>query len=227
MGKVMPKHVALTMGGQLDHARASNMTIEEVFKRMFSKINWLIDLQINNNIPIVTVYVLTSKVKDSPHFSLIMDKMIEFFENLKNNSRIYENKMKVSVLGKWYDLPGRAIEPLKAMIDETRDYDSFFLNLCINYDGKDEIVDACKIIGRRIAAGKIDADTIDKEAIKDNIYSSYFLPPDLLIKTGMDKKLGGFLLWDTTDSHVCFSGRTWLRFNEADFERAVDEWRRG
>ena len=218
--KEMPKHVALTMGGQLAYAKAHNVSIEEVYKRMFSKINWLLDLQINTNIPIITAYVLTGDVKESPHFSTIIDKLVELFENLRNNSRIYDNKIKVSILGKWYDLP------IKSIIDETRDYDSFFLNLCINYDGKEEIVDACRILGRRIQAGKIDIESIDREAIKDNIYSSYFLPPDIVIKTGPEKNLNAFLRWDTTNSHTYFSGKSWLKFNEKDFDRAVEDWRK-
>ncbi|MBD3312974.1 di-trans,poly-cis-decaprenylcistransferase [Candidatus Woesearchaeota archaeon] len=225
--KEMPKHVALTMGGQLSYAKAHNVSIEEIYKMMFSKINWLLDLQINMNIPIITAYVLTGDVKESPHFSTIIDKLVELFENLRNNSRIYDNKIKISVLGKWYDLPGRAVEPIKSIIDETRDYDSFFLNLCINYDGKEEIVDACRILGRRIQAGKIDIESIDRESIKDNIYSSYFLPPDIVIKTGPEKNLNGFLLWDTTNSHTYFSGKSWLKFNEKDFEKAVEDWRKG
>lgn len=224
--KPKPKHVAITMGGQLEHAKAHKISTEELYKRMLSKLNWLIDMQINHNIPIITAYVLTANVKESEHFPLIMDKLVEFFENLRNNTGIYENKVKVSVLGKWYNLPGRAIDSIKAVIDETKDYDSFFMNLCINYDGREEIVDACRMIGRRIQAGKMDAEHIDKEAIKDNIYSSYFIPPDLVIKTGSEKKLSGFLLWDSTESHVVFCRKPWLRFNEKDFEAAIEEWRK-
>ena len=225
--KDTPKHVAISMGGQAAYAKTHHLGTEELYKRMFSKISWLVDMQISMNIPIITAYVLTSKVKNSEHFPAIIDKLIEFFESLRNNSKVYENKVKISILGKWYDLPGRAIDSIKAIIDETKDYDSFFLNLCINYDGREEIVDACRILGRRIQAGKLDAEAIDKEAIKDNIYSSYFLPPDMLIKTGTEKKLGGFLLWDTTESNIYLSGKPWLLFNEKDFEKAIEDWRRG
>ncbi|HLC99295.1 MAG TPA: polyprenyl diphosphate synthase [Candidatus Nanoarchaeia archaeon] len=224
--KDTPKHVAISMGGQAAYAKTHHLGTEELYKRMFSKINWLVDMQISMNIPIITAYVLTSKVKNSEHFPAIIDKLIEFFDGLRNNSKVYENKVKISILGKWYDLPGRAIDSIKAIIDETKDYDSFFLNLCINYDGREEIVDACRILGRRIQAGKLDAEAIDKEAIKDNIYSSYFLPPDMLIKTGTEKKLGGFLLWDKTESHIYFSGKPWLLFNEKDFEKAIEDWRK-
>lgn len=223
--KNMPKHVAFAMSS---HSISSGRGIDaaDLYKRIFSKIFWIIGTQINMNIPIMTVYVMTSEMKNSEDFTIIMDKLTELFDNLRNNKMIYDNKMKVSVLGKWYDLPGRVVEPIKAIIEETKDYDMFFLNLCINYDGREEVVDACRILGRRILAGKLDSESINKESIKDNIYSSYFLPPDIMIKTGKEKKLNGFLLWDSTDSHIYFSGRPWLQFNERDFERALEDWRR-
>ncbi len=49
-------------------------------------------------------------------------------------------------------------------------------------------------------AGKLDPESIGRSEIKDNIYASYFLPPDLLIKTGTSMKLDGFLLWDSVNA---------------------------
>jgi undecaprenyl diphosphate synthase len=127
----------------------------------------------------------------------------------------------VSILGKWYDLPSRVVEPIKRIIEETKDYDSFFLNLCINYDGKEEIVDACKMILRKALLEKAEVDSIDSDTIKDNIYSSYFLPPDVIVKTGTGKRLHGFLLWDSTQAVVYFSGVLWPEFREKDFIEAI------
>ena len=222
MRKPTPKHIAIMIGSE---PASKSLDTEELYKRIFSGIHWLMSVQAGMKIPIITVYLLSSSVKRSDDFSAIIDRMVEFFESLRNNPKVYENKIKVSVLGKWYDLPGRAIEPIKRMIDETKDYDSFFLNLCVNYDGREEIVDACRMIGRRLQAGKLDLEAIDQEAVKDSIYSSYFLPPDLLIKTGKEKKLHGFLLWDATEAHVYFAGKSWLRLTEKDIEKAVEEWR--
>lgn len=219
-----PKHIALMVSGQM-LAKTDLKSITEFYRKKFAKIRWIMDIQIRRNIPIMTVYVLSPSVKNSEHFSLIMDKLAEFFDGLKSNEEVQRNKVKISVLGKWYDLPGRVIDSIKAVIDETKDYDSFFLNLCINYDGREEVVDACKMVARKIQAGKFDPESIDKETIKDSIYSSYFLPPDLMIKTGKEKKLRGFLLWDATESHIYFSGKDWLQFNEKDFDRAVSDWK--
>ena len=86
----------------------------------------------------------------------------------------------------------------KQVIESTKDYDFFFTNFCINYSGHDEIVDACRLIARQVKAGKIDPNSISRETIKENLYSSYFIPPDLIIKNGK-ATISGLLLWDSVN----------------------------
>lgn len=221
-----PKHIAITIGGHDQYCKEHTISAEEKYALMFRKIAEAIDLQVKHDIPLITIYALSSKVRELDDFSLIMDAVGDFFTKLRAKDAIPMNKIKISILGKWYDLPGRVVEPIKKIVEETREYDSFFFNICLNYDGQEEIVDACKLLGRKITAGKLDSDSIGKDSIKDNIYSSYFLPPDIIIKTGKDHALHGFLLWDSTESHIFFSGTLWPEFDDDDIRNAIREWQR-
>lgn len=217
----MPKHIAMTVGGLGRWSRLKEEDLKEAHKRAFKRVEDVIRFQLAFDIPITTLYLINSRVDEAEDFTEIMDALAEFFRELLRNQDIFRSKIKVSILGKWYDLPSRVVEPIKRVIDETKDYDSFFLNLCINYDGREEIVDACKIIVRKALLEKMDVDSIDMTMVKDNIYSSYFLPPDLMIKTGTGKRLHGFLLWDSSWSIIYFSGVLWPDFKEKDFIRAL------
>jgi undecaprenyl diphosphate synthase len=217
----MPKHIAMTVGGLGRWSRKKGEDAKEANKRAFKKVEEIIRYQLCFDIPILTLYLINSRVKESSDFTEMMDALAEFFKELLQNKDIFRSKIKVSILGKWYDLPSRVVEPIKRVIDETKDYDSFFLNLCINYDGQEEIVDACRIIVRKALLEKTDVDSIDSSMIKDNIYSSYFLAPDVIVKTGTGKRLHGFLLWDSTRSLIFFSNTLWNEFREKDFIRAI------
>ncbi len=217
----MPKHVAMTVGGLGRWSRLKEEELKEAHKRAFKKVEDIIRFQLAFDIPIMTLYLINNRIKEAPDFTETMDALTEFFKELLQNTDIFRSKIKVSILGKWYDLPSRVVEPIKRVIDETKDYDSFFLNLCINYDGREEIVDACKLIVRKAMMEKMDVDSIDMTMVKDNIYSSYFLPPDLMIKTGTGKRLHGFLLWDSSWSIIYFSGVLWPDFREKDFIKAL------
>ena len=61
---------------------------------------------------------------------------------------------------------------------------------------------------------------ITKEAIKENIYSSYFLPPDVVLVYG-EERLTGLLLWDSVNSRIKFAGKSFMEFDEGDFEKIL------
>ena len=178
----LPRHIALTMNGVEDWAKKNKAGLEDANKRSFLILKSTIKTQIRLRIPVLTFYLMPEIMdKDSESYEQTLDSIIHFLTELPSSELINENKVKISVLGKWYDLPGRIVDVIKKTIDETKDYDGFFLNFCINYDGQQEIVDACKLIAMNVKAGKIDPEMISKEIIKENLYSSYFLPPDLII----------------------------------------------
>lgn len=218
-----PRHIAVTMMGSTIWARNNNISKQEMYRKKHEILKKMIDMQIKLDIPIMTFYLTRKKIEDTEHFIILIDSLIKLFEELREDSRIHKNQIKISVFGKWYDLP-RIVEPIKAIIESTSIYDKFFLNLCVNYEGQEEIVDACKLIARKIKLDKIDVDAIDKELVKDNIYASYFLPPDLIIITGKRKKTNGLLLWDSTDSLIYYSNKLWPDFNKDDFLNAIKEY---
>ena len=113
------------------------------------------------------------------------------------------------------------IESIKNIIDETKDYDDYFVNLCINYDGQEEIVDSCKMVARRVKLGKIDVDNVSKETVKDDLYSSYFMPPDYIFVSGFKRKLYGFLLWDSVDAEIIFLRKNFPDINVKEIERVL------
>jgi undecaprenyl diphosphate synthase len=173
------------------------------------------------DIPILSVLLLSgkrvgtdfsSKVK---HFDRVLEGILLQF--------LHEHQIKVSPIGKWYELPGGLVDRIKGLIDETKEYDRFFLNLCVYYEGQAEIVDATKLIGRRIRKEMLTPEEITKETIKDNIYFSHFLAPELIIIPGCGK-LGGFMLWDAAEAYIHFTNTPWQDFSEGEFRRIVEEY---
>jgi undecaprenyl diphosphate synthase len=220
--KNMIRHLALTMQGMEKWAEQKKVPLQEAYNKSFTILKEVIELQVKNDIPILTVYVLPEQLKKEDQFSIFLDELISFLNSIKSSSLLHDNKVKISALGKWYDIPGRAVDVIKGVMEDTKDYDRFFVNLCINYNGREEIVDACKMIGRQIKAGKLDVDAITKNTLKENVYSSYFLPPDLLIKNGKIMQTTAFLLWDMPYAVVYFTKKYFPEFTKSDFSKAFE-----
>lgn len=218
----MPKHIAISLDNIFDLCRKNSIDINEGCNKYFQLLSRLLELQVKLNIPIFTVYLLPDVEKYTDDYIIFCDCIADFFNGLSYKPVISEQKIKISIFGKWYNLPGKAVESLKKIIEETKEYDNFFVNFCINYDGQEEIVDACKLIAKQVELGKIDAEMITKESIKENIYASYFLPPDIILIYG-ERKLSGLLLWDSVNSRIMFTDKSFMEFEERDIEKLIEK----
>lgn len=222
----MPNHIGITMRGSIEYARKNGLKPEEIILKRFENVISSIKLAVKLNIPILTFYAMPSNLENREHYNAIVDSVTYLFQELAKWDFLHQNQIKVAVLGKWYDLPGRAVDQIKKTLEATRDYDKFFVNFCVNYHGQDEIVDAIKLVVRSVKAERIDGDVVSRDTVKEHIYSSYFLPPDLIICTGQEKSLGGFMLWDSVNSIVYFSEVLWPDFSQSDVTKAIEYYQK-
>jgi undecaprenyl diphosphate synthase len=224
----VPRHIGITTDGIEKWALKNNVSYEDAYKRNFLILKSTIKLQVKLKVPILSFYILDQNYdKEDEAYSYLLDAIVNMFDDIAINELVHENKIKISVLGKWYNLPGRVVDAIKKVIEETKDYDGFFVNFCINYDGQEEIVDAIKLLGMQIKSGRMDPELIDKDSIKENIYSSYFLPPDLMIKNGSRKETSGFLLWDSVKTNIYFTNKLWPDFDKTEFLDAIKDYQKG
>lgn len=183
------------------------------FSAKLENIKKAINLQVKNSIPIMTIH-LTKKNETTEED---VKKLVKFFDELRVDKVINENRVKINVFGKWYDLSPDLVDSLKKVFDETKDYDQYFLNLCLNYDGREEVMDACKLIARKVKLGKLDPELITTEMIKENIYLSSFLPPNIILKYG-DNKIPCILAWDSEFAELKMMNKYFDDFDEKDFD---------
>ncbi len=216
----MPRHIAITMEKELK--AMLNIDLENIYNKRIILIKDLVNIQMKLNIPIMTIFLLSGYAKNSENFSFLMDDLAKFFNEMVSHKEIHTDQIKISVLGKWYELPERVVNPIRKIIESTKDYDKFFLNFCVNYDGHEEIVDACRLIARQIKSEKIDPESINNQLIKENLYSSYFISPDLIIEN--NKEFSGLLLWDSKDSMIFFTGKKWYDFTKTDLFKAIENF---
>jgi undecaprenyl diphosphate synthase len=207
-GPMDPKHLGLIISANPDKPN---------IKELFQRLGEIIPLIKEDNIPILSVYFTNEQDGD------FIVEFENFIRDLCDNKFIHENQVRVSFIGKWYELPGTCIDIIKNCLDLTKSYDKNFLNICIKYDGQQEIIDAFRIILKKM---KDDSpDNITKETIKHNIYTSYFLPPDLIIITGKKRSLNGFLLWDSANAVIYHSNKYFDSISKSAIHDYVSEYR--
>jgi tritrans,polycis-undecaprenyl-diphosphate synthase [geranylgeranyl-diphosphate specific] len=221
----MPNHIAIILDGNRRWAKR-NLTIKEKghFKGADAVEN-LLDWCEELDIKIITLYVLSAENLDRKNEELdyLYELIHKRLEKLYSDPRLHKNKMRVKAIGTIELLPESIKDVLGRLDDTTRDYDNHFLNIAIAYGGQNELVDAVKKIGRKIKNGELDANEINKEVIESNLYTSH-LPqssPDMILRTSGEKRMSGFLLWQSAYSELVFLDIFWPEFRKIDLMRAI------
>ena len=164
-------------------------------------------------IPIVSFYVFSSENWKRPknEINYLFNLIKIYFKKEINN--IIENKIRINILGRTNSLPNVIKKTLITAVKKTKKNKKLIVNLAINYGSKNEIIDSFKKI-------KSKSKKINQENIDNNLYS--ILPhPDILIRTGGQKRLSNFMLWQLAYTEIFFLNKLWPEFSKNDLNKII------
>ena len=141
------------------------------------------------------------------------------FKKILETEEVFKNKIKILFLGKKEKCSKKLQKLMKEIEEKTKNHDKKTLSFCVCYDGQEELVEALK----KIKDKKIK--NITKETIKNNIYSNELPSVDLVIRTGGEKRISGFLLWDLSYSEIIFKKKRWPEYTINDFKKDIKEYK--
>lgn len=177
------------------------------------------------DIEIITLYALSAENlrRGDAELTYIYSLIQRRLEKLLADPRIHRCKMRVKAIGRTEMLPDPIKNVLHKLDEETKEYDRHFLNIALAYGGQYELVDAVRKICQKVIDGDLGVDKIDKGEIESNLYTSH-LPqssPDMILRTSGEKRLSGFLIWQSAYSELVFMDIFWPEFRKIDLMRAI------
>ena len=138
---------------------------------------------------------------------------------------VVKNNIKVKFLGDTNPLPKDILLQMKKLETDTKKNNGFFLNIALNYGGRNEIIRSTKKIAKDLLSDKISVDDINETLFSSYLDTSGQKDPDLIIRTAGEMRLSNFLLWQSVYSELYFSDKMWPEFTTQDFEMAVHSFR--
>ena len=226
----LPEHVAIILDGNRRWAKYHFLANKGAHAIGADKaeqlLTWIYDLRIK----ITTLYVLSIEnlERDKKELNDIFELLGLKLEKLYNDSRIHERQMKIKAIGNIDALPKSLKEILFKLEKETNHYDLTFLNIAIAYGGQQELVEAIRKIAYDVEKKELQISEIDEQSIDSYLYTSH-LPqpePDLILRTSGEKRLSGFLLWQSAYSELVFMDVFWPEFRKIDLMRAIRTFQR-
>jgi tritrans,polycis-undecaprenyl-diphosphate synthase [geranylgeranyl-diphosphate specific] len=226
----LPEHVAIILDGNRRWAKYHFLANKGAHAIGADKaeqlLTWIYDLRIK----ITTLYVLSIEnlERDKKELDNIFELLGIKLEKLYNDSRIHERQMKIKAIGNIDALPKSLKEILFKLEKETNHYDLTFLNIAIAYGGQQELVEAIRKIAYDVEKKELQIPDINEQSIDSYLYTSH-LPqpePDLILRTSGEKRLSGFLLWQSAYSELVFMDVFWPEFRKIDLMRAIRTFQR-
>ncbi len=137
-----------------------------------------------------------------------------------------KNDIRLFCLGERERLPDQVRRILEQVMAETRDCRAMTLNLALSYGGRNEMIRAVRSLARDCAEGRLDWRRLDEQQLSDRLDTSGQPDPDLLIRTGGERRLSNFLLWQASYAELYFTETKWPDFRRDDLLEAIAEYGR-
>lgn len=137
---------------------------------------------------------------------------------------MHKENVKIKFVGNIEKLSPKLIEILKNAENKTKNNTGVNLQIAFNYGARDEIVNAVKKIAQKALDGEIKIGEIDEKLVSENLYTAKIPDPDLLIRTGGEKRISNYLLWQIAYSEVYVAEKFWPEFDENALTEAIFEF---
>ena len=224
----VPRHIGLILDGNRRFGRQNNLTdLHDVYMAGADKLDELLAWCSQLNIPAITLWVLsTSNFRREPEqVTGILSALEKKLERLATDSQIHRGCIRVRAVGRLELLPASTLAAVRRAEAATENYNGMQLTIAAAYGGREEIVDAVRMLLRtELARHKSLKDVIESvtpDAIAQSLYAPDLPDPDLIIRTSGEIRLSGFLLWQSAFSEFYFTDIFWPAFRRVDFLRAV------
>lgn len=141
--------------------------------------------------------------------------------NTNRNHYIHKDKVRLHFFGELQRLPKDLQEEMRKASEATKSYSKFMINYAIAYGGRQEILSAC----RKLAAECPDPSSISEDMLRHSLQTNGMVgEPDLIIRTGGEKRLSNFLLFQSAYSELSFLEPFWPDLTKEQFIAAIEEF---
>jgi tritrans,polycis-undecaprenyl-diphosphate synthase [geranylgeranyl-diphosphate specific] len=220
-----PKHIGIILDGNRRFAKRLMLQPWKGHEWGVGKVKKLLDWAKEEGIITLTLYTFSMQNFNRPkeEFNHLMDLFRKEFNNFRDDKRIEENEIRIRILGRKHLFPKDIQEALILLEEQTKDHKKYTINFAMGYGGREEIFDAVKKIAEEVKAGTLDPEQLTEESFQDYLYMKE--QPDLIIRTGGDRRTSNFLSFQSAYSEWFFIDKMWPEFEHEDFKNIIEDFK--
>jgi undecaprenyl diphosphate synthase len=218
--KIIPTHIGIIMDGNRRWARERNLPTFEGHLKGYEVMKKIPDWFFKRGVKVLSVFAFSTEnwtraQEEVNYLMKLLKRAIEeeTDEAIKKNYRIL-------ISGKIDELPGDLPESCQEVISKTKNGQKGTLNICLNYGGRPEILDAIK----KIIKNGIEVEQVHEGIVRKYLYNGELPDPDMIVRTSGEERISGFMLWQASYSEFFFMKKNWPEFEETDVDNILSEY---
>ncbi len=214
------KHIAIIMDGNRRWAKEKHLPSAMGHQKGVDSLRSTMRLFDRFGIKYLTVYAFSTENwnRKKEEVEFLMGLLAKTLLNELDD--MHKENVRIRFLGDLTKLSKNLVDIVKNAENKTKDNTGVNLNIAFNYGSRDEITNALKAI---VQEG-LKSEDITEDTISNHLYTKDIPDPDLLIRTGGEKRISNYLLWQLAYSEIYVTDAYWPEFDENELSKAIVEF---
>lgn len=219
--RVGETHVAIIMDGNGRWAKRRLLPRHAGHRAGVRAARRAVEASVELGVRTLTLFAFSSENWNRPEAE-VRKLMALFVESLnKQVPELHEQGVRLRIIGDRSSLSPELKEQISASESMTAKNQRLDLVVAVSYGGRWDIVEAAKRIAADVASGQIETDQIDESLLGATLQTAAIPDPDLFIRTGGERRISNFLIWDLAYTELYFTDLLWPDFGPKEFETAL------
>lgn len=217
-------HIGIIMDGNGRWAAKRGLPRKVGHMRGVSRVTEIVRACPELDVDTLTLYAFsTENWKRAAHEIESLMRIFRWYLRNKQ-TELQENGVCIRFIGDPTPLAADIRERMVALTELTKDNTELYLNIAINYGGRDELVRATRKIAAKVRDGVLALDDITEDVLADHLDTAGLTDPDLIIRTAGELRLSNFMTWQSAYSEFVFLDLPWPDFTKPVFQETLETY---
>jgi len=218
------QHIAFIMDGNGRWAKARGLPRHLGHKEACNRIVEVFDHCKDYGIKVVSFYAFSTENWKRPKAEIkhLFQYLEVFFK--KEIDHLIKDGVRIVISGDISKLPEKTQKTTLNAIELTKNNNTYVMNICLNYGGKEEITRAAKMIAEEVQSGKLRIEDINENVFENHLYTKGLPNVDLLVRTSGEVRTSNFLPWQLAYAEFVFTDVHWPDFKRGPFVDCLKEY---
>jgi len=220
----VPRHVAIIMDGNGRWAQRQNKPRSAGHRAGVQSVRAVVRRSAELGVQALTLFAFSEENWQRPKTEVL--GLLELFNRAlrKEAAELHDNNVRLQFIGDLRRFKPDLQRLMHDVTDKTAVNTGLLLTIAVNYSGRWDFAQAARQLAHDAALGRIKPAAVDEAHLEHYMCLSGQIPPDLLIRTGGEKRLSNFLLWQIAYTELIFTDILWPDFREAHLDAAINDY---